>query len=375
MPTFIKSYEDIRREAKELLKELKKTNPKAKLTQAQTLIANKYDCKNFALLRAKTEQNHGVIEVELTSKVIEESIDILKHIFKIEPFEDNGISCATINLIGRTDITGKSVKVHYTNLDEILNNKNNILSLHKHFSSAIGEDYLNFVCDALSNKYLLIDGQGDGVMLEKIEEFVNKSGRSEERYLLEFPKTSTKDLENISDEDAEILKSNMGTNFMLHIDESMPINEDMIYTMHSASSKTCFYDICLNKRDNKKEQIANELFNNSTNKYIQELLSEYLNSRKGIEGMPEKFDNKLVLLDYCIEYIKSVNFDVKGWGLWEIPIWFTYVFKNTKENKMFDIAVSNKTDAVPRFIDEDTKTIEEAIEKFRLHDIKMSNRN
>lgn len=113
----------------------------------------------------------------------------------------------------------------------------------------------------------------------------------------------------------------------------------------------------------KKEQIANELFNNSKNKFIKKILAEYLNNKKAIE------DKVLVRLDYCINYIESIGFNINGYGLWEIPTHYSYNFFNEKEKKQFDIAVWSKEDLKPRFLDDNfneknANSIDEAIEKY-----------
>lgn len=160
MPTIKISYEDIRQEAKDLLKNLKKTDTKAKLTQAQTLVANKYNCKNLGLLRSKTEKNNGYLRMELTDKIVLESMDKIKQLFEVEPFNDNGISCVTVYATNRKDTSGKTVRLEDKTVENLLDDKNTILALHEHFKYVIGEDYLDLVCRVLSSGYFLHENNG-----------------------------------------------------------------------------------------------------------------------------------------------------------------------------------------------------------------------
>ena len=175
MPFIRISYEYIRNEAKEFLKELKNTNPNAKLTQSQTLIANKYNCKNLGLLRSKCEKNHGYLELELTHDILAASIDFIRKIYQVEPYNDNGISCATISIIGRYDSSAKTVRLFEKNIENILDNKNTILSLHEHFSNAIGEEYVNLVCELLNIKYSSRTFNDEDNLLELLEKMIRKN--------------------------------------------------------------------------------------------------------------------------------------------------------------------------------------------------------
>ncbi|PGA62192.1 hypothetical protein [Bacillus pseudomycoides] len=119
-----------------------------------------------------------------------------------------------------------------------------------------------------------------------------------------------------------------------------------------------------------KLEIANELFKNSYNVYIKEFIEKYLLNFKGLEkGEYENEDDGLIRLHDCISYIKEKDFDIRGWGIWEIPIFYAHVFSNKTTNEFFDLAVWDIGKVIPRYIDEhsneqDAKSIEEAIKKY-----------
>ncbi|ARJ25789.1 hypothetical protein B7492_32660 (plasmid) [Bacillus mycoides] len=119
-----------------------------------------------------------------------------------------------------------------------------------------------------------------------------------------------------------------------------------------------------------KIEIANELLKNSTG-CIKEFIEEYLLNFKELEQ--EKYENEddesLVRLHNCISYIKEEDFDITGWELWEIPIFYSHCFFNKQNDEQFDLAVWDLGEVIPRYIndhsnEQDAKNIEEAIKKY-----------
>lgn len=125
-----------------------------------------------------------------------------------------------------------------------------------------------------------------------------------------------------------------------------------------------------NNDDIKKIQIANELLKNTTNIPLQDFIKHYIMIERN-DIMNEYEDEKDILrLDKCIEYIVESEFDITGWGLNEIPVYYDYVFFNKEKKKAFDLIIYNLNDRViPSYIDrnyndQDATTIQEAIEKY-----------
>lgn len=118
-----------------------------------------------------------------------------------------------------------------------------------------------------------------------------------------------------------------------------------------------------------KKHIASELRNNTTNMNLKKFIDEYISKIKDIESKKCDIDAvELIRFDNCVYYIKSVNFDITGWMLFEIPIFYSHCFYNEKTKQCFDLAVWDIGQVIPRYIDsgneQDTKTIQEAIEKY-----------
>ncbi|PGR00760.1 hypothetical protein [Bacillus cereus] len=119
-----------------------------------------------------------------------------------------------------------------------------------------------------------------------------------------------------------------------------------------------------------KLEIAEEILKNTPNIYMQKVIQEYRWYCDSIENGEFECneDNMLIPFHSCISYIKEVGFDIKGWGLWEIPIDFLYCFFNETTGKWFDLAVENIDEVKPAYIDswsnqQIAKSIEEAINK------------
>lgn len=221
MPKIRISFEDIRTEAKELLKELKKSNPKINLTQAQTVLANKYDCKSFGLLRNKTEKNNGFLEMELTNKLVSESTDLIKLLFNVEPFDDNGISCATVSVIGNKDTAAKTVRLNGKTINNLLDDKITVLTFHEHFKNIYEDDYLELVCDLLSKRnYIFLNDDDNSDLNKNMQNLAKEYGRDEGIFLLDFPKTSTEDYENLDENTKEAIESNIAFSTILKIKDN-----------------------------------------------------------------------------------------------------------------------------------------------------------
>lgn len=119
-----------------------------------------------------------------------------------------------------------------------------------------------------------------------------------------------------------------------------------------------------------KIEIVNELLKNSTGskkRFLEEYLLNFYELEQ--EKYEDEEDKSLVRLHNCISYIKEVDFDITGWELWEIPIFYSHCFLNKQTNEQFDLAVWDLGEVIPRYIndysnEQDAKSIEEAIKKY-----------
>lgn len=121
-----------------------------------------------------------------------------------------------------------------------------------------------------------------------------------------------------------------------------------------------------------KIQIAHELFNNTSNVYLKKFISEYIENIEEIESN-KCVEKEFIRFDNCITYIKEVDFDIAGWMLFEIPIFYSYCFWNKITKKAFDLAVWDIGEVIPRYLDncsneQDANSIQEAIEKYDITD-------
>lgn len=185
--------------------------------------------------------------------------------------------------------------------------------------------------------------------------------------------TTKKDINNKDIRLGDKVKDSKGNTYLVdkYKDKDefwLSCNEDLniVYDLKDFNDSL---EIIKNKTSCKMEDIAVKLMRNTFHVSLNTLLSEYILNIKDIKKNPKKFDSQLEKLHYCIEYIASVNFDVSDWQLSEIPVSYSYCFFNKKEKKSFDLAVYDKNDVTPRYLndsfgEENAKSIEEAIEKY-----------
>ncbi|MCU4771052.1 hypothetical protein [Bacillus toyonensis] len=123
----------------------------------------------------------------------------------------------------------------------------------------------------------------------------------------------------------------------------------------------------------KKIEIAKELLKNSLDIYRKEKIEGYISHFEAIEDevyFNEKGIGKdfLIRFNNCITYIQEVEFDIKGWMLYEIPIYYCYCFYNKSTEQRFDLTVFDSGEVKPTYINQTeekyAKTIEEAIKKY-----------
>lgn len=120
-----------------------------------------------------------------------------------------------------------------------------------------------------------------------------------------------------------------------------------------------------------KLEIAKELLKNTLNIYLKNFIENYIANMNGyIEAhISEKnYADACIKFDLCITQIEKEKFDIKDWGLFEIPIEYAYIFYNPKTEQMFDIDVFDDGEVIPTYIsngnEEFAKSIQEAIEKY-----------
>lgn len=115
-----------------------------------------------------------------------------------------------------------------------------------------------------------------------------------------------------------------------------------------------------------KEQIVNELLKNTLEPHLKEFISEYI---KTLNIDEKDTDIELLRFGNCISYIQVTGFDIRDWGLFDVPTGYAHVFKNKINNQMFDLAVFDLSEVTPRYLDlnfneQDASSIEEAIKKY-----------
>ncbi|MCK9470701.1 MAG: hypothetical protein M0Q88_02980 [Bacilli bacterium] len=118
----------------------------------------------------------------------------------------------------------------------------------------------------------------------------------------------------------------------------------------------------------KKKEIAEELLKNSNDYSIKEKLKFYIAILKETNEILF-YDEEFIRLDNVVEYIKGVNFDITGWMLYDIPIFYSHCFWNKNTKKAFDLAVYDIGEVIPRYLnndinEEDAENIQEAIKKY-----------
>ncbi|PGA62241.1 hypothetical protein [Bacillus pseudomycoides] len=123
-----------------------------------------------------------------------------------------------------------------------------------------------------------------------------------------------------------------------------------------------------------KLEIAKELLKNSLNIYIKAKIEKYIFHFEEFEGgvyfnKKDLEDDSLIRFHNCISYIQETGFDIKGWMLYEIPIYYSHCFYNKSKGQRFDLMVLNVGEVIPAYIDyseeKDAETIEEAIKKYK----------
>lgn len=117
-----------------------------------------------------------------------------------------------------------------------------------------------------------------------------------------------------------------------------------------------------------KLKIAKELFNNTSNEYLKVFISNYILIMEELENGYDG-DEDLIRFHNCISYIEKEKFNITGWMLQEIPIFYCHCFWNEHSKKSFDLAVWNLGEVIPRYLDSeinerDAKTIQEAIDNY-----------
>lgn len=126
-----------------------------------------------------------------------------------------------------------------------------------------------------------------------------------------------------------------------------------------------------------KLKIAKELLNNTKNDYLKVFISNYmLNTEEfeyGYEG-----DKDLIRFHNCISYIEKEDFDITGWMLYEIPIFYLHCFWNEQTNENFDLAVWDIGEVIPKYLDKEhneqnAKNIQEAIKKYIIPNLTQEN--
>ncbi|MCU6603821.1 hypothetical protein OCO53_25610 [Peribacillus frigoritolerans] len=117
-----------------------------------------------------------------------------------------------------------------------------------------------------------------------------------------------------------------------------------------------------------KLEIANELLKNTRNEYLKVFISNYILMMEELENGYDG-DNDLIRFHNCVSYIEKENFDIKGWMLFEIPIFYCHCFWNTQTKKSFDLKVWDIGNVIPQYLDSEiherpAKTIQEAINNY-----------
>lgn len=122
-----------------------------------------------------------------------------------------------------------------------------------------------------------------------------------------------------------------------------------------------------------KLQIANELLKNTENIYLKNYLENYIANMNGyISGHISENDFEIldggIALDLIFNYIEKENFNITGWQLIEIPIYFVHIFHNPLTKQAFELHVLEDGQVIPRYIsngnEKDATIIQEAIERY-----------
>ena len=101
---------------------------------------------------------------------------------------------------------------------------------------------------------------------------------------------------------------------------------------------------------NLKLEIANELLKNTSNDYLKVFISNYILIMEELENGYDG-DKDLIRFHNCISYIVKEKFDITGWMLFEIPIFYCHCFWNTQTKKSFDLTVWDIGKVIPKYLD------------------------
>lgn len=109
------------------------------------------------------------------------------------------------------------------------------------------------------------------------------------------------------------------------------------------------------------------------NFYIKKKIEKYIFHFEEIEdgayfNKKDLNDDSLIRFHNCITYIQETGFDIKGWMLYEIPIYYSHCFYNKTTEHRFDLMVLTIGKVIPAYIEyseeKDVKSIEEAIKNY-----------
>lgn len=101
--------------------------------------------------------------------------------------------------------------------------------------------------------------------------------------------------------------------------------------------------------------IANKILKNTSYEYLQVFIQNYIHTIQSgniYQVDHTKLNQELIRFDKCIDYIDKHDFNIDGFGLWEIPIFYAYCFYNKSTNQMFDLHIWElDSDVFPSYID------------------------
>ncbi|MFJ7954207.1 hypothetical protein ACIQZG_22145 [Lysinibacillus sp. NPDC096418] len=119
-----------------------------------------------------------------------------------------------------------------------------------------------------------------------------------------------------------------------------------------------------------KMEIAYELLSNTRSALLKDLIQSVISN---IEEIPisNSLNEEIIRFQNCLTYIEGSGFNIKGWSLIEIPIYFTFCFADIKNNKFFDLDVYSIDKVIPKYVDEsdierEVETIQIAINRYEI---------
>ena len=117
---------------------------------------------------------------------------------------------------------------------------------------------------------------------------------------------------------------------------------------------------------NYKLLIASENLHNTLDKDLSRSLISYINE---INNPSKVKSNDFVDIDKRMDYINEQSFDISGWGLWEIPIEYCYIFHHKLNNLWFDLN-RLEDEVIPCYLsgfsETEAESINEAISKYKI---------